>query len=149
MTAEVPIMMTGQGPVPVAHLLTSVMMGGICGTMRFLTVKIWIGPGTVGEERVVSRCIFKMIQPGTYVAGKTAGMTELLRIHSLWRRGHGNLPHRGGQLIETKATIQKIEPKVRIKIITIHCTRINNNLKGSEITVISNSVETGGMMTQT
>jgi len=44
---------------------------------------------------------------------------------------------------------QKIEHKVRIKIIAIHCTRINSNLKGSEITVISNSVETGGMMTQT
>jgi len=89
-----------------------------------------------------------MIRPGTYVAEKTAGMTELLRIHSLWRRGHGNLRHRGAQLIETKVTIQKIELKVRIKIIALHCIRINSNLKGSEITVISNSVETGGMMTQ-
>jgi len=44
---------------------------------------------------------------------------------------------------------QKIEYKVRIKIIAIHCTRINSNLKRSKITVISNSVETRGMMTQT
>jgi len=149
MTTEVPIMMTGQGPVLVDHLLTSVMKGGICDTMRCLTVKIWIGLGTAGEERVVSSCIFRMIRHGIYVAGKTVGMTELLRIHSLWRRGHGNLRHHGGQLIGTKVTTQKIEPKVRIKIIAIYCTRINSNLKGSEITVKSNSVETGGMMTQT
>ena len=43
---------------------------------------------------------------------------------------------------------QKIEHKVRIKIIAIHCTRINSNLKRSKITVISNSVETRGIMTQ-
>jgi len=75
-------------------------------------------------------------------------MTELLRIHRLWRRGLGNLRHRGGQLTGMKITIYKIEPKIRIKVTTIHSTRINSTSGGSEITIISNNVETGGMMIQ-
>lgn len=39
MIAEIPIMMTGQRPVLVVHLLMSVMMGGICSLVRSLTVK--------------------------------------------------------------------------------------------------------------
>lgn len=147
MTVEVPTSTTGRRAVLALRLLMFVTMRDMCGRVKSTTVKTWVGLEIKGGTRIANNRASRMTLAGTHVAGTMDGMIELLTIHRFWRRGHGNLHRRGSRPTGTRAA-HSTGTRTRITVIVILSKRTNSTLKGSEIIILNNNVEIGGMTTR-